>query len=62
MEDQQGLNIEAEGVLEGVVGEAKLAVQIDMLPAHGRAGGDGVGHVRGPRVEWENRQYSGNST
>ena len=55
MKDQQGLDIEAEGVLEGVVGEVKLAVQIDVLPVHGRASGDGVGHVRGPRVEWENR-------
>ena len=53
VEDQQGPDIEAEGVLEGVVGEVKLAVQTDALPASGRASGDG--HVRGPRVEWENR-------
>ena len=55
VEDQQGPDIEAEGVLEGVVGEVKLAGQTDALPASGRASGDGVGHVWGPRVEWENR-------
>ena len=44
VEGQQGLDIEAERVFEGVVGEVKLAVQVDMLPADGRAGGDGVGH------------------
>ena len=37
-------------------------MQIDVLPAPGRANGDGVGHVRGPRVERGNRQYSANST
>jgi hypothetical protein len=41
---QQGLNIEAQRALERVVGEVKLAGQVDMLPAHRRAGGNGVGH------------------
>ena len=36
-------------------------MQIDVLSAPGQASGDGVGHVRGPRVERGNRQYSANS-
>ncbi len=44
LEGEKSLHIEAERVFQGFVGKVKLAVQVDVLPAHGRAGGDGIGH------------------
>lgn len=35
IEGHEGFGIEAERVLEGFVGEVKLAVQVEVLPAHG---------------------------
>jgi len=45
LEGKKRLYIEAERVFQGFVGKVKLAVQVDVLPAHGRAGGDGIGHL-----------------
>ena len=44
LEDRKGLHIEAERVFQGFVGKVKLAVQVEVLPADGRTGGDGIGH------------------
>jgi len=38
------LPVEAEGIFWGVVREIELAVQVDVLRAHGRAGGDGISY------------------
>jgi len=43
VESQKGLIVKVQGVFEGLVGEVILAVQVDMPPAHGRTGGDGIG-------------------
>ena len=45
LEGKKGLYIEAERVFEGLIREVKFAVQVDVLPAHGRAGGDGIGYL-----------------
>ena len=44
LEGKKVLHIEAERVFQGFVGKVKLAMQVDVLPTHGRAGGDGIGH------------------
>ena len=44
LEGKKRLYIETERVFQGVVGKVKLAVPVEVLPAPGRTGGDGIGH------------------
>ena len=44
VEGEERVHIEAERVFQDFVGKVKLAVQVEVLPAHGRAGGEGIGH------------------
>ncbi|WP_243650989.1 DUF3500 domain-containing protein [Hymenobacter gummosus] len=43
-EGKKCVQIEAQRIFQRFVGEIEFAVQVDVLPAHRRAGSDGVGH------------------
>ena len=45
LEGKKGLHIKAERVFEGIIREIEFPMQVDVLPAYGRAGGDGIGHL-----------------
>ena len=44
VEGVEGFDIKSKGFFEGLIREVKFAVQVDVLPAHGRTSRNGVGY------------------